>query len=271
MSNEAINWALEQPVPKSSAKFVLVAMANLAGEDMTCWPSMQYLVKATSQDRKTVLEGIKRLRQGGFLVDTGERKGTTKSVVVYRLSSPEIGTAPVIKPGLDDVGELSTSSTENGAAPNSEAVPNFPGSSPVFPAKQSQISLEAVPKTGHRTTKDTSRTPKDTSEEKRPPVGPLGDLDPKLVADYLLVRKAKKAGPLTDTAVAGLRREARKAGITCEQAVRACCEFGWQGFNAGWYLQRVGSAAGPKSAGRHSGFQSMDYTEGIAEDGTILG
>jgi hypothetical protein len=60
-----------------------------------------------------------------------------------------------------------------------------------------------------------------------------------LLADFLSVRKAKRAGPLTATAIDGLQREADKAGISLEAAVTACCEFGWQGFNAGWYADRA--------------------------------
>lgn len=65
-----------------------------------------------------------------------------------------------------------------------------------------------------------------------------------LLADYMVVRTAKKAGKLTDTAVAGLRREAEKAGISLEAAIRACCEYGWQGFNAAWYADRQSKAGG---------------------------
>ncbi|HQS65419.1 MAG TPA: YdaU family protein, partial [Acidovorax defluvii] len=60
----------------------------------------------------------------------------------------------------------------------------------------------------------------------------------KILDDYLAVRKAKRAGPLTETAIAGLRREAAKAGITIAEAMTACCELGWQGFNADWYAER---------------------------------
>ena len=66
---------------------------------------------------------------------------------------------------------------------------------------------------------------------------------PELLDDYLTVRKAKKAGPLTKTAIAGLEREADKAGITLSEAITACCEFGWQGFNAGWYADRTAGRA----------------------------
>jgi hypothetical protein len=57
-------------------------------------------------------------------------------------------------------------------------------------------------------------------------------------SDWMAVRKAKRAGPVTATAWSGLVREAARAGITPDAAVRACCEYGWQGFHAGWYAQR---------------------------------
>ncbi len=68
-----------------------------------------------------------------------------------------------------------------------------------------------------------------------------------LVADYLEVRKGKKAGKFTATAVAGLEREAARAGIDLEAALRACCEFSWIGFNAQWYADRM-QQAGRSSA-----------------------
>lgn len=52
--------------------------------------------------------------------------------------------------------------------------------------------------------------------------------------------RAQKHSPLTDTALAGLRREAAKAGIGLGDALAFCCVQGWQGFNAGWYADRSG-------------------------------
>lgn len=65
------------------------------------------------------------------------------------------------------------------------------------------------------------------------PADLLSDVDHRIVADFLAIRKAKRA-PLTETAVAGLRREAAKAGLTLEAALAQCCERGWSGFNADW-------------------------------------
>jgi hypothetical protein len=64
-------------------------------------------------------------------------------------------------------------------------------------------------------------------------------------ADWLAVRKAKRAGPITATAWSGMVREAAKAGITPDAAVRACCEYGWQGFNAAWEAKRSGNGTSP--------------------------
>jgi hypothetical protein len=57
--------------------------------------------------------------------------------------------------------------------------------------------------------------------------------------DFQRLRREKRA-PLTDTALAGVRREADKAGVPMEVALSYCCEAGWQGFNAGWYADRQG-------------------------------
>jgi len=96
---------------------------------------------------------------------------------------------------------------------------------------------------------DNQETPRgeERREEKKEPKGSKGEkaqaptlpgVSAELLADYMAVRKAKKAGALTQTAVDGLQREADAAGITLAEAITACCEFGWQGFNAGWYADR---------------------------------
>lgn len=66
-----------------------------------------------------------------------------------------------------------------------------------------------------------------------------------LLRDFLEVRKAKRAGKLTPTAIKGLEREAAKAGLTLLQAITVCCEAGWQGFRADWYATRTSSGSMP--------------------------
>jgi hypothetical protein len=256
VSYEAITWAMGQPVDKSSAKFVLVAMADCVNADSAapvCWPSYRHLAARTLQDVKTVEAGVKRLRESGFIVDTGERQGRTGSVVVYRLNTTRNGVAlPQPEPRLPPATTTNTgvasapapttaskaSNPAFGATAETGSDPVIPGSTPVFPAKRPQISGEATPKTGDGISKGIRKgTSKEPGSGARAPAIP--GVPDSLLNDYMEVRKAKRAGPLTATAIAGLMREAGKAGIPIEQAIRACCEFSWQGFNAGWYAERM--------------------------------
>lgn len=58
-------------------------------------------------------------------------------------------------------------------------------------------------------------------------------------SDFLALRRAKKA-PLTETALAGIRREADKAGWSLEAALSECVVRGWQGFKADWVNKTQG-------------------------------
>lgn len=63
------------------------------------------------------------------------------------------------------------------------------------------------------------------------------DVEPQVWADWLAVRRAKRAGPVTPTVLAGMRREVAKAGISLHDAITHCCVAGWQGFRADWFLR----------------------------------
>ncbi len=72
-------------------------------------------------------------------------------------------------------------------------------------------------------------------------------------ADFLAIRKAKKS-PLTTTALQGIEREARKAGMSLAQALSECCTRGWQGFKADWM---AAAATRPQAQGETSYQRSM--------------
>lgn len=54
-----------------------------------------------------------------------------------------------------------------------------------------------------------------------------------LIRDFKVLRKTKKAA-ITPTAIRGIQREAAKANLSLEAAMRMCCERGWAGFKAEW-------------------------------------
>jgi uncharacterized protein YdaU (DUF1376 family) len=51
--------------------------------------------------------------------------------------------------------------------------------------------------------------------------------------DWITLRKSKKAA-VTQTALDGIEREAKKAGVSLQTALETCCERGWTGFKAEW-------------------------------------
>ncbi len=233
MSNEAITWALAQPVGRSTAKFVLVAMANCAGDDMTCWPSIPYLVEATCQDRKTVMENMRRLREAGYITPTGEHKGRTKQVAVYRLSSTENGTVKA-------------------TVPETVPVPKTDANSPVFPIEQSRFSVETGPKTVPGTLKEPKEEPKGKPKKEKatPPCVAIADLlangfDPATAEEFIAHKSAVKA-PLTTRAWADHLRESEKAGWTPQAAAEKVMAKNWKGFEAKY-------VEGEKAGGRGGG------------------
>lgn len=131
-----MTWALRQPIPSSTAKFVLVVLANCANaEQAHAWPTIAYLTAATSQDRKTVMSNLKRLQEWGFIEDTGKRVGQTKQVPVWRV---------ICGGDLFAEGAQKRNGTENGTVPKSD------GKGTEFPGKG--------PKNGTRNIKQPSRT-----------------------------------------------------------------------------------------------------------------
>ncbi|HEY8606611.1 MAG TPA: helix-turn-helix domain-containing protein [Noviherbaspirillum sp.] len=258
MSVEAISWAFAQPIRHSTAKFVLVAMANHADADRFCWPSIPHLIEQTAQDRKTVQENIRRLREWGFIEDTGERKGSTKQVIVYRLKTPENG--PVSDASDNEKRTINTpengpvkeaqkrNSSENGTGPN------FPHNRPVFPSKEARFSRETGPKTGPGTVMEPSEEPSGNHQialatlpaQKFVPLDALLSLgvDEQTARDWLQLRKAKKA-VVTKTALEVIVKEAELAGIPLASALQLGCQRGWTGFKAEWVQPRQRAQQGP--------------------------
>ncbi|MGC3984808.1 MAG: helix-turn-helix domain-containing protein [Pseudorhodoferax sp.] len=234
MSFDAIKWALAQPVPKAAAKFVLVAIADCVnaetcGQEMVCWPSIAHICATTSLDRKTVIGAVKRLVEIGCLFDTGERKGVTAQVPVYRLNSTEKGTVKESQ---------IRNSSENGT------IPDFPGNSTEIPKEQSRFSVETVPKTGHGTTKEPGKEPGKKQRRAKSDFDPLSVelpewLDAEAWAMWVKYRAAAKK-PITEDAARlqiGKLTKFRGEGHDPKLVIEAAIENSWQGL----YLPKDGS------------------------------
>lgn len=99
------------------------------------------------------------------------------------------------------------------------------------PRKETQTVPEANPPETQTTNYklETTNQKKKTKADALPPDGVLDST----WTDFLALRKTKRA-PVTDTAIRGIAREATKASMSLENALRMCCERGWTGFKADW-------------------------------------
>lgn len=118
---------------------------------------------------------------------------------------------------------------------------------------------------------DTSPSPSPTAKalakaRAAPPPAP-DDVDAQVWEDWLKLRKDKGAS-VTATVIDGARKEATKAGMSFEDFLREWCVRGSQGLKAAW-LEPQKRAMPALRQSSHTGFDSLDYREGIEADGSF--
>lgn len=91
MSWETQSWAAKQRPGSASAKLVLLGLASCADAHHCAYPSVDWLCEFGDLNRKTVIAALQRLEEGlcPLIEDTGERRGRTKQVKVYRLRADD--------------------------------------------------------------------------------------------------------------------------------------------------------------------------------------
>lgn len=100
------------------------------------------------------------------------------------------------------------------------------------------------PETETETEKEKEKKDKAPSPQARRAVLRPDDVPESVWTDFLAIRKAKRA-PLTETALQGIRKQADRASMTLAEALRMCCERGWQGFRADWVCGKGGGDPDP--------------------------
>lgn len=148
MAVEAITWALQAPIKRSATKFVLTLLGNCAdGDSWEAFPSIAYIADCTALDRKTVVAALRFLCAEGYISDTGDRRGQTKQIPIYRLNRSKTGTVE---------------QNRKRNAPEIGTVPRTDGKSTDIPHEQSRFSPGTIPKTEHGTVSNRKGTVKGT-------------------------------------------------------------------------------------------------------------
>lgn len=96
MSVQAIGWALAQTVGSSSAKSVLVAIANYADENGQCWPSQGRIASDTELTDRSVRTAMALLEENGFINRVERRRpdGSRATDTISLIMQPEKSSAP---------------------------------------------------------------------------------------------------------------------------------------------------------------------------------
>ncbi len=220
-------WRLENLSP--TQKLVLLSLADNANDQGECYPSMAQIARRTCLTDRAVRSAVRSLEELG-IVRSVARSGTS-TVYFLTIPTPEPDSAPEGHSARNQI----PPTPEPDSAPPRKDVPPTPERRSAKPSLNRQLNRQG-----------TVNRPECVPED--------------VWSDFIAIRKAKRA-PLTATALSGIEREAEKAGMALPDAIRMCCERGWQGFNASWIDRGQGSATGgaSKPPSKHSGFSERTY------------
>ncbi|MFA2969332.1 helix-turn-helix domain-containing protein [Acinetobacter pittii] len=146
MSLDATVWAWKKKFTQAKGgsspalkKLVLLSMADRADEQHCCYPSSTRLADDCQINKKTLFKILDELSSEGVIFDTGERKGRTKQVIVYRLIGVQ-GRENTV-PTLEQLGSesLDTQGEDSQTVPTLEQYQHFQQTVPTFPANSTNV------------------------------------------------------------------------------------------------------------------------------------
>ncbi|WP_202745221.1 helix-turn-helix domain-containing protein [Acinetobacter pittii] len=146
MSLDATVWAWKKKFTQAKGgsspalkKLVLLSMADRADEQHCCYPSSTRLADDCQINKKTLFKILDELSSEGVIFDTGERKGRTKQVIVYRLIGVQ-GRENTV-PTLEQLGSesIDTQGEDSQTVPTLEQYQYFQQTVPTFPANSTNV------------------------------------------------------------------------------------------------------------------------------------
>lgn len=212
-------WKLQMP---PTAKAVLISLADNANDHGECWPSLTTIAERTCFGRTAVIEAIKWLESVGLVkADRTDR---------YR-------TFYVLTPANFDAEKLVRQDNQSGKRTSS-----YNGELVRLADNEVREPDDEV-RQADTNRQEPSRTVSKATKKQRADALPCpDDVSPQTWADWLALRKAKKA-TVSQTVIDHARREAGKAGMTFEAFLAVWVFRGSQGLQADWL--KPSERAGP--------------------------
>lgn len=214
---------------------MLLAIADFADDDGRAYPSVASLARKCRMKPRNAQTLLASLRESGELViRNGEGpKGTN----LYRI------------PPLQRIAPLQDSAPLQGIARRG--------------AKACAKPLQGIapkPSVNHQEPSTNTSAQKNARFDAVDYLVSHG-VNSQVIADWMALRKQKRAA-VTQTAIAGIEREAQKAGLSLAAVLAICCERGWQGFNSDWMVKHRPVAANGGRKPAPESFDGRDYGNG---------
>jgi hypothetical protein len=212
MSFQAMTWAVNVQTESAGQKLVLLMLANYCnGHTGQCNPSQKRLAQECCMGLSTLKNHIANLERQGFL------KVVSKSVDGVSLPNQYL-----LK--IDGVGQnLTEGQPESDGGVGQNLTEGWARNW----LQTRNINQEYKPGSEPKGDAQRKRSAPATS------VQCPDDVDQQTWTDWRALRKAKRA-PVTETVVAGARREAQKAGMSLQAFFEVWCTRGSQGLQADW-------------------------------------
>lgn len=242
----ATRMAWEAKAETASQRLMLLAIAKYADQDGKAFPSVESLCADTCLNKKTAFKVLKELREAGVIA---VHKRPTNNGNCYSI----VGTCS--ENGTTDIGTTENGTTKNGTTGctknGTSVVPKTVHEEYQEENNEESIATHvadaspSVPEFG-LTAEEVSEKPK-TKKKRRTEIDFYG-LSENLIDDWRISRGKAK---ITQTVVDGFKREAEKAGIDLDEAVRVSIERGWRGFKAEWLKNTESKSAADDSLDKY--------------------
>ena len=228
-------------------KLVLGAITTFTDQVGKCWPSIQTIAQRCSLSVRSVQRHIAALVNLGYL----QRIYKPGRAAVTRVNLPSTTPAKLApppppnwhpEPAIDEPVNQTTAPT----LPDLPEQPDSPAIAVVvFEKKEQPGQPDLPPVIDAPGQTDLPEQPGQPEQTNLPPE--LANIDPELLEDFGIVRKAKKKSPqVTKTEAKTFALEAHKAGLTVPEMLKLCILRGWSRFEASW-MPPVAPTAPPQA------------------------
>lgn len=234
----------------SGKKMVLLALCDNANDQGECFPSVSMLAEKCSMSERSVFNHIADLeKDGAILRNNRAGRSTVYQLDPCKFCTPECPLTPAT------VAEVQPLTPANSAPPPLQPLHTTPATVAPTPATVAPITINEPSINQIPNTKDKAQAPL-----------VLPDWLPmELWNAFLLARKKKKAAdtPFATGLVLKDLKKFHADGHDVSDILSKSIKGGWTD------VYEPKTPPKPKTTGKHSGFQKLNYREGVLENGEL--